>query len=155
MTDWNQIVADYGRNVFRIAYRILGSVHDAEDVAQEAFCEAFQFQQGEDVKNWGGLLRRVATLRAIDCLRRKRPTIPLDGLLEASYGNPTQELEARELAERLRWAVGQLPDGQAAIFSLAYFDEQSHDQIAEALGISPAAVSTALYKARQRLKFLL
>jgi len=55
----------------------------------------------------------------------------------------------------LREAIGQLPDGQAAVFSLRYFDELSYDQIAQALGISPAAVGMALRKARVKLQTLL
>jgi RNA polymerase sigma-70 factor (ECF subfamily) len=41
-TDWNGIVAEHGRMVIRTAMRVLGNASDAEDVAQETFCEAFE-----------------------------------------------------------------------------------------------------------------
>lgn len=155
MSDWDHIVDEHARTVLRIAQRILGSEHDAEDVAQDVFCEAFQLQSSQPVNNWTGLLRRMATLRAIDRLRRSRPTVPLDADVEGLRGDLAEQMIAQELAERLRSALGQLPEHQAAVFSLAYFEQLSRDEIAGSLSISPAAVSTALYKARQKLKVLL
>ena len=64
---------------------------------------------------------------------------------------PFEEAGARELARSLAKAIAQLPDQQAAVFVMHHFEQLPRDQIAAALGISPEAVSTALYKARQRL----
>jgi RNA polymerase sigma-70 factor (ECF subfamily) len=61
----------------------------------------------------------------------------------------------RDLADRLRGAVGELPDREACVFSLRYFGEMSNAEIAEALAISPDAVGVALHKARTKLKELL
>ncbi len=156
MATWDQIVSDHGPIAVRLARRILGPGPDAEDVVQEVFLEAFQFQQRQKVGNWAGLLRMMATRRALDRLRRRRRTEPLDGLECADAGSgPHETAVARELVERLREAIAQLPDGQAAVFSLRYFDELSYDQIAEALGIEPTAVGMALHKARAKLQTLL
>jgi RNA polymerase sigma-70 factor (ECF subfamily) len=64
---------------------------------------------------------------------------------------PFDVAAANELAQWLRAAVGRLPDQQAAIFTLTYFEQLSREEIASSLSISPDAVSAALYKARQRL----
>jgi RNA polymerase sigma-70 factor, ECF subfamily len=156
MATWDQIVSDHGPVAVRLARRILGPGPDAEDVVQEVFLEAFQLRQKQEVGNWGGLLRMMATRRALDRLRRRRPTEPLDGLECADGGSgPHETAVARELAVRLREAIGQLPDGQAAVFSLRYFDELSYDQIAQTLGIEPTAVGMSLHKARAKLHSLL
>jgi len=152
MSDWERIVDEHGRLVFRIGLRILGSVQDAEDVAQDVFCEAYQFQQSQRVESWSGLLARLATLRAIDRLRRKRSTMELGNAEPISASGPFEEAAARELAELLRAAVGRLPNQQAAVFSLVYFEQMSRDEVSANLGISPEAVSTALFKARRRLE---
>jgi RNA polymerase sigma factor (sigma-70 family) len=156
MANWNQIVHEHGPGVFRQVRRLLGPGPDAEDVVQEVFLEVFQFQQREEIGNWAGLLRRVATHRALDRLRRRRRKEPLDGseVSDVTDG-PLERAVAGELAERLREAIARLPDGQAAVFSLRYFDGRSYDEIAEALGIEPGAVGTALHKARARLRSLL
>lgn len=155
MTDWDEIVSEYGRTVFRIAYRLLGSVQDAEDVSQDVFAAAFEYQQKEPIHHWGGFLRQLATVRAIDRLRRSRPTVALEDTLAAGRNDPVEEFAAKELAERLRAAIGELPAQQAAVFALAYFEGLSRDAIAASLRISPEAVSSALYKARQKLSSLL
>ena len=72
--DWGRIVDNHGARVLRIAARILGSVHEAEDVAQDVFAEAFRIYRAGPVQSWAGLLVRLATVRAIDRRRRMRPT---------------------------------------------------------------------------------
>ena len=72
--DWGRIVDNHGARVLRIAARILGSVHEAEDVAQDVFTEAFRIYRAGPVQSWAGLLVRLATVRAIDRRRRMRPT---------------------------------------------------------------------------------
>ncbi len=156
MATWAEIVSDHGPAVVRLARRMLGQGADAEDVAQEVFLEAFQLRQRQEVGNWAGLLRKIAARRALDRLRRRRRTEPLDGReCAGAGGGPHEAAVARELAQRLRQAIGELPDGQAAVFSLRYFDELPYDQIAAALGIEPSAVGMALHKARAKLQTLL
>ena len=149
--DRGRIVDEHGARVLRVAARILGSVHEAEDVAQDVFIEAYRLFQAGPVQSWAGLLVRLATLRAIDRRRRATPTEALvDTDCPTTIGPPDVAV-ANELAQRLRAAVGRLPDQQAAIFTLTYFEQLSRDEVASSLGISTEAVSTALYKARQRL----
>ena len=156
VTNWDQIVREHGVGLYRLASRILGGGHDAEDAVQEAFFEAYQLQQGQTVNNWGGLLRRIVTHRAVDRLRKRRATVSLDGLEPSTAShNPEHAAIARELGERLRRAIGELPERQAAVFCLRYFDDLSYARIAETLGIDPSAVGTALNKARTRLRSLL
>ena len=156
MVNWDQIVTDHGPGAVRLVRRILGPGSDAEDVVQEVFIEAFRFLDQREIANWPGLLRRMATHRALDRLRRRHRTEPLSGLeVSAASEGPFETAVAGELAARLRWAITQLPNRQAAVFSLRCFDDQSYEQIAEILGISPGAVGVALHKARVKLQTLL
>lgn len=149
--DWDRIVERHGERVFRVALRILRSVQDAEDVSQDVFIEAFRLHQAGPVQSWTGLLVRLATLRSIDKLRRIRPSVELRDGDRMSRVEPLDELEAKELARWLQKALAQLPDQQAAVFVMHHFEHLSRDQVAAALGVSPDSVSTALYKARQRM----
>jgi RNA polymerase sigma-70 factor (ECF subfamily) len=139
--------------VLQIACRILGVEADAEDVTQDVFCEAWQMQLSQSVGNWPGLLRRLAVLRSLDKLRRRRQSASLtENLLGHDRGGPSQVAMARELASRLRQCIRELPDQQAAAFSLFYFEHLSREEIADTLGTTVGAVSTALSKARRTLK---
>lgn len=153
MTDWDAIVREHGPAVLRIASRILGVGPDAEDVTQDVFCEAWRMQLATSVENWAGLLRRLAVLRSLDKLRRRRPSVPLaESCLGREREGPPQVAMARELASRLRRCIRELPEQQAAVFALFYFEHLSREKIADALGTSVGAVSTALSKGRRNLR---
>jgi len=152
--DWGKIIEKHAERVFRVAYRILGSVHDAEDVSQEVFAEAVAVHNAGPVRTWTGLMVRLSTVRSIDRLRKLQgepTTLPVSDLNPSSACRPDQELIATELATWLRGEIRMLPDLHAAVFSLAYFEQLSRSEIATALDITPEAVSTAIYKARNKL----
>ena len=157
MTDWDRIVRDYGPLVFATAWRILGHAADTEDTVQEVFLQVHQMLRTHAVRHWPGLLRRLATCRALDRLRqRKNNTVSLDGLaLIGRDVGPEAAAVEHELAERLRRAIAQLPDREAAVFCLRYFDDLSYQDIAESLHIRPGAVASALHKARLKLEAIL
>jgi RNA polymerase sigma-70 factor (ECF subfamily) len=142
--------------VFGTAWRILGDAPDAEDVVQDVFLEIHRLYQERAVRHWGGLLRRLAACRAVDRLRRRKKTVGLNGLcLLSTSEDPEASAIERELAGRLRDGLAQLPEREAAVFSLRYFEDLSYREIAKSLDISPAAVAVALHKARAKLEAML
>ncbi len=156
MTDWNEIVRQHGPMVFATAWRILGHAADADDAVQEVFLQAHQLRQAGPVASWGALLRRLAACRALDRLRRRRTTVPLDDLALTRAGDGPEEIALEhELADRLRQALAQLPPREGAVFCLRYFDDLSYEHIADTLGTTTGAVAVALHKARARLEALL
>jgi RNA polymerase sigma-70 factor, ECF subfamily len=158
---WESIVRTHGAMAFDTAWRLLGDAGDTEDAVQEALLEAFRLHGRQPIRNWGGLLRHLATRRAIDRLRQRRKVspLPLEALPFQPASPQSEQPESiavqRELAERLRLAIAKLPDREASVFSLHYLGEMTNCEIAETLGISTDAVGVALHKARNRLKQLL
>jgi len=147
--DWPKIVEQHGPAVYRIARRILGHAADADDVCQEVFLEVYRVTAAETVTNMPGLVRRLASFRSLDKLRKRKPVVPLDDLAVAGdRDGPPAVAIANELAMRLRDALTQLPQQQAAVFALRYFEDLSTAEIADCLGTSTSAVSTALSKCR-------
>lgn len=156
MTDWDRLVREHGPTVYGAAWRVLGQAADAEDVVQEVFIEADRIRQTRRVRHWGALLRRLATCRSIDRLRQRKTTQPLDGLLLADPAEPPEEVAIEhELADRLRGAIAQLPEREASVFCLRYFQDLSNRDIADTLQVRPGAVAVALHKARAKLETLL
>jgi RNA polymerase sigma-70 factor, ECF subfamily len=149
--DWDQIVERHAKRVLRVALRILGSVQDAEEVSQDVFTEAFRLHKHGPIQSWTGLLVRLSTLRSLDRLRSRRPSVELRESDRISTVEPFEEIAAQELAQWLRNALTHLPDQQATVFTMFHFEQLSRDQISTVLGVSPESVSTALYKSRQRL----
>ena len=152
-TDWDRIVREHGPMVYGTAWRILGCAADAEDVVQDVFLQVHQIQQTHPVRYWVALLRRLASCRALDRLRQRRKSVPLDGLpLASSDDAPDAALLERETSERFRQAVAQLPRREGEVFCLRYFEGLSYQQIAETLSISAGAAAAALHKARSKLE---
>jgi RNA polymerase sigma-70 factor (ECF subfamily) len=151
--DWDSIVREHDRSVFGTAWRILGHVADAEDVAQEVFLEAYQWPLTRPVRSWGGLLRRLSACRALDRLRQRKNHVPLDGLaLMTGSAGPEEEAVGNELAARLRAKLALLPPREGTVFCLRYFEDLSYQDIADMLTITPGAVAAALCKARAKLE---
>ena len=161
MTDWEAVVGQHVEVVRRTVYRLVGNHADAWDCVQETFLEAVKIDRREPVRNWPGLLRRLATLRALDLLRarsrqrnRRSPEVDPEQAVSREP-NPSSQAEVSELADRLRAAVGQLPRRQAEVFCLSCFEQMTSEEVAKQVGISPAAARMLLCRARRRLERLL
>ncbi len=145
MTNWDRIVTEYGPVVFGTAWRILGHAADTEDVVQEVFLQAYQARQGQLVHCWETFLRRLATSRALERLRQRRP-------IPASIADNAVESEP---SERLRQAVARLSHSEAIVFCLNCFEGFECEKIAETLQITVGAVDLSLHKARSRLETMM
>jgi RNA polymerase sigma-70 factor (ECF subfamily) len=152
-TNWTRLVREHGPLVYRTAWRILGHTADAEDVVQDVFLQMHQWEQTRPVRSMPGLLRRMATCRALDRLRQRKVTVPLPDLpLESVSNSPECAVLEQELQERLRLAIAELPQREAEVFCLRYFEDLSYQEIAAELGIRSGAVAAALHKARAKLE---
>ncbi len=158
MTDWSRVVREHGPIVWRTAYRILNNEADAADCFQNTFVSAFRLSLKDTISNWPGLLKRLATARALDYLRRRcressrfTTLVEIDDAVQAG-GEPSREAETAELAERLREALADLDARQAEVFCLHSLEGFDYRQIAERLGVTVNYVGVLLSRARRRLR---
>ncbi len=162
MPDWAEIIERDGAAVWRTAYRLLGNRADADECFQEAFLAALEVARRQPVRDWGALLRHLASSRAIDRLRRRyrqkvAPT-PVDFDFDAipdAGPNPSRVAEDAEISEALRSAMAELPPRQAEVFCLHHLEDRSYREIARDLGISIVSVGVLLHRARRRLRQIL
>jgi RNA polymerase sigma factor (sigma-70 family) len=153
----SQLFREHHRRVLLAAYRITGSMADAEDVAQAVF---LRMAGGKSLPatNAGSYLYRAAMNGALDLLRRRKtaPTEPLEGAAGiASVGqgsSPETEASSRELGGWLRLAISELAPRAAEMFALRYLEELGNREIAVLMGTSQAVVAVTLHHARSRLK---
>jgi len=145
------------RRVLTAAYRITGSMADAEDVAQAVFLRLAGVDCPQ-VANAGSYLYRAAINGALDLLRRRKtaPISPLEdaaGIASFARGSsPESEASGRELGNLLRTAIGELAPRAAEMFTLRYLEELGNREIATLMGTSQAVVAVTLHNARSRLK---
>lgn len=156
-----EIIRQHAPIVWRTALRLLGNQADASDCFQETFLSAMQVGGRERVANWGGLLQRIATARALDMMRkrtlsRSRHSGQVDlAALSGGGPGPMEQLQNEELADSLAQALSRLPAQQAQAYCLRHLNGFSYEQIAQELGISADAVGVDLHRARARLRELL
>ena len=159
--EWQNIIEQHGRVVWKTAYRLLAHHEDAADCFQETFLAALEISRKQHIRNLPALLSRLATTRAIDRLRKKiRRTArrTADGNLEsiaASAAGPDDCAHAAELGRELRAAIGTLPEQEANAFCLRYLSDMSYRQIAGELNITTTAVGVMLHRAKAKLRRLL
>jgi RNA polymerase sigma-70 factor (ECF subfamily) len=157
MPDWAEIIERDGGAVWRTAYRLLGNRADADECFQEVFLAALEVARREPVRDWGALLRRLASARAMDRLRRRYRRGETGAVadwddLPGSSPLPSQGAEDAERAESLRAALAALPPDQAEAFLLHHLEGWSYREIAGHLSRSVDAVGVLLHRARKRLR---
>ncbi len=152
-----QLFADHHRRALVAAYRITGSMADAEDVVQTVF---LRLGRGESLppKNAGSYLYRAAINGALDLLRRRKIAAaePIDaaaGVASASRADaPDLGVTRAELGGLLRQALSELPPRAAQMFTLRYIEDLGNREIARIMDTSQAVVAVTLHQTRSRLK---
>lgn len=158
MHDWTAIVEEHGSLVWQTAYRLLSDEADAADCFQEVFLAAVELSRRQQVRNIGGLLSHLATVRAIDKLRRRIRDRHHQSSLAAEFPShhravdPLRCAANSELADRLSDALTALPPREAEAFCLRYLSGMSYREIAQHLGISTGFTGVLLYRAKARLR---
>jgi RNA polymerase sigma-70 factor (ECF subfamily) len=162
VNDWTEIVEQHGPDVWRTAYRLLNDQNDASDCYQETFLQAVEYARRRTVTCWPAMLRRMATSRAIDQLRRRyRANQRYESLSilvdEPTSNGPTPDANAqlRESMEQLRRALAELPAAQAEVFWLSEVEMLSHADVGGHLGVTPKQVALLLHRGKQKLRKLL
>jgi RNA polymerase sigma-70 factor, ECF subfamily len=159
--DWPTIVADHGPAVWRTVYRLVSDREDAHDCYQETFLQAARLAKTQTVSNWAALLKRIATGRALDCLRRRYRTAGNSAPLEAADDcpapgpTPATQAELCEAMDRLRRALVLLPDPQSEVFLLREVELMSTADVADELQVTPDQVATWLHRAKRKLRDVL
>jgi RNA polymerase sigma-70 factor (ECF subfamily) len=159
--EWAIIVRQHSPLVWRTVYRLLRHEGDASDCFQETFVSAWEVARRETVRNWGGLLQRLATTTALDQLRRrKRETgqvkVLSDGMDVASANcGPAESALAKESAEQLRQAIAELPERMSQAYCLRHLNGMSYQEIGEELGMPEGTVAATLHRAREKLREIL
>ncbi len=155
---WQFLVRQHEGPAFRLAYLLLGSADDAEDVTQEAFIRAFRslerFDAARPFRPW--LLRIVANLAhnrrrsigrylaALERLFRMEP--------EAKTAGAASGMERQEEAHLLWSAVRHLKPADREVIYLRYYLDLPVEETAEVLRVPPGTVKSRLHRALARLQ---
>jgi RNA polymerase sigma factor (sigma-70 family) len=151
-------VRRFQRAVFGVAMAVLGDPTTAEDVAQQAFEQAWKHAQVYDprrgsVRAW---LTRITHNLAIDVVRA-RASLPVDPddlpvMLASMTDSPEMLAVAHDSAAQLRQALGRLPAGQARAVAMAGIYGMTARQVADTEGIPLGTAKTRIRDGLQKLR---
>lgn len=151
------LVRRYRRAALARALAVVADDAEAEDVAQEAFIQAYaELATCRDPARFGPWLLTSVRRRALNRIRsiQRRRAVALDDTVPAT-AEPAGELDRRELRGRLHRALAQLSLIQREVVLLADLEHWSHAEIAADLGISVLMSRRHLSDARRKLRTLL
>jgi RNA polymerase sigma-70 factor (ECF subfamily) len=153
LAGFNRMVSEHGSTLYRMAYRMVGDQHEAEDLVQEAFRSAWRsrrlFQPGGGERAWlASILRR----RVADHWRRPRPPTVLAGPSNIEVGQPALDPLRNDFTDEMQRALEKLPQDLRETLLLVVVAELTHQEAADLLGIPLGTVLSRVSRARRQLR---
>ena len=155
---WEEVVEQHSARVYRLAYRLTGNVHDAEDLTQDVFVRVFRSLHTYQPGTFEGWLHRITTNVFLDKMRRKQ-RIRFDALSDESAARlpsrdrgPEQTYADTHLDDDVQRALDALsPDFRAAVV-LCDIEGLSYEEVAATLGIKLGTVRSRIHRGRAQLR---
>jgi len=163
------LVERHSRNVYRLAYRMTGNQHDAEEVVQEAFLRAYQkLSQFAARANFGTWVYRIAANYAIDRMRQRKSEeanralpareteegaeMDLMSTVPDAAPSPERLAQSGQLAAQMRRALRDLTPAERTAFVMRHWGGSGIEEIAAALNSSASAAKNTVFRSVQKLR---
>ncbi|MEJ6012652.1 RNA polymerase sigma factor SigE [Corynebacterium sp. H127] len=157
MPTWAELVAEHADSVYRLAYRLSGNQHDAEDLTQETFMRVFRSLKNYQPGTFEGWLHRITTNLFLDMVRH-RSKIRMEALPEdydrvpGTDLTPEQAYSVSNLDPVLQEALDLLsPEFRVAVV-LCDVLGLSYDEIADTLGVKLGTVRSRIHRGRSQIR---
>ncbi|MEU7565642.1 RNA polymerase sigma factor SigE [Streptomyces fradiae] len=155
---WEEIVSTHSARVYRLAYRLTGNQHDAEDLTQEVFVRVFRSLSTYTPGTFEGWLHRITTNLFLDMVRR-RQRIRFDALgedaaerLPSREPSPQQVFHDTHFDADVQQALDTLaPEFRAAVV-LCDIEGLSYEEIAATLDVKLGTVRSRIHRGRSHLR---
>jgi RNA polymerase sigma-70 factor (ECF subfamily) len=159
------LVERHSHALFRLAYRMTGNEHDAEDVVQEALVKAYRsLDRFEDRASVGSWLYRITANCAFDVLRSKQRRgrligdgDPDDGSPDAPSTDPGPDrlAESSEIRQRVDVALARMSVRERSAFVLRHFEGRPLSEIGESLGMDLNSTKQSILRAVRKVRQVL
>ncbi|HEY5249887.1 MAG TPA: RNA polymerase sigma factor SigE [Dermatophilaceae bacterium] len=155
---WEEIVTEHSARVYRLAYRLTGNMHDAEDLTHDVFIRVFRSLDSYQPGTFEGWLHRITTNAFLDKMRRKQ-RIRFDALSDdAAARLPTREVGPEQsytdthFDDDVQRALDALSADFRAAVVLCDIEGLSYEEIATTLGIKLGTVRSRIHRGRAQLR---
>ena len=155
---WAEIVEQHSARVYRLAYRLTGDFHEAEDLTHDVFIRVFRSLDGYTPGTFEGWLHRITTNLFLDRARRKQRlrfdslTDDFAALLHSGTASPEQIVLRHHLDADIQRALDALPPQFRAAVVLSDIEGLTYEEVAETLGIKLGTVRSRIHRGRAMLR---
>jgi RNA polymerase sigma-70 factor, ECF subfamily len=162
---FRDLVERHSRAIFRVAYRMTGNEHDADDVVQETFLRAYrQIDKFEERANFGTWVHRIAVNCSLDLLRSRvrhdKHQIKInddeDSEMTREFASndpqPDRLLLSAEMKQHVLTALERLSGNERTAFMLRHFEGMPVEEIGKTLGIQVNAAKHTIFRAVRKLR---
>lgn len=158
------LVERYSQRLFRLAYRMAGNEHDAEELVQETFLRAYRnLARFEARSNFGTWLYRICANCSLDHLRKQRShgesqelDDPEGSMSQNDLSHPSPSPErlmfSAEMRQEMESALQQLTPIERTAFALRHHEGLGIEEISEILGLRISATKNAVFRGVQKLR---
>ncbi|MFC6878423.1 MULTISPECIES: RNA polymerase sigma factor SigE [Actinomadura] len=155
---WDEVVREHSARVYRLAYRLTGNQHDAEDLTQEVFVRVFRSLSNYTPGTFEGWLHRITTNLFLDMARR-RQRIRFEGLaddaaerLQGREPTPAQAFDDANFDADVQAALDALAPEYRAAVVLCDIEGLSYEEISATLGVKLGTVRSRIHRGRAQLR---
>jgi len=159
MEDFRVLAERHHKTVFRLAYRMTGNQHDAEDVVQESFLRAYkQLSKFDGRSAFSTWLHRITANCAIDLIRARKQRHFRQGaevnpeITVSPHPSPERLASSGEIHQLLEPALAELSGMERAAFVMRHYEGLGIEDISVALGVQPNAAKHTVFRAVQKLR---
>lgn len=155
---WDEIVREHSPRVYRLAYRLTGNPHDAEDLTHDVFIRVFRALDSYRPGTFEGWLHRITTNLFLDRARRRQrirfDSLPDDSAdrLRSREPGPAETYDARHFDDDVQRALDSLSPQFRAAVVLSDVEGYSYEAVGEILGIKLGTVRSRIHRGRAALR---
>lgn len=153
-SDFQTLVDEHGPALYRLAYRLVGDAHDAEEIVQETLRSAWnsreRFDETRGRRAWlASILRR----RVVDRWRKvERSPSAVSGDHVLEYAVEDADPIQQEYTDEMQAALAKLPEEMRDALLLVVVGELTHQEVADSLGAPLGTILSRVSRGRQRLR---
>lgn len=154
---WEELVREHSPRVYRLAYRLTGNQHDAEDLTQDVFIKVFRSLHTFTPGTFEGWLHRITTNQFLDQARR-RQRVRIDPIADAGereagvLGQPDTTLDDAGLAPDVARALAALSPEQRVAVVLCDVEGLSYEEVARVLDVKGGTVRSRIHRGRAAMR---